>query len=1359
MKIKILLFFVFVLVFSGAALGDDFPKIDINGYKRWTYKNLKVDPQVNYFSGITQLGGYAPNLSGTPLQEELQLGIIGELSDKLSVSYDISQQPETPDKYDVKVSYDKKHELTFGDLYASFSGNEFATVNKYMNGVLLHSKDDGYEFTFVPSTKVKSQVQQLTTQKGNNTKGPFSLGHGSIMENTERIEINSVTVVRGRDYIIDYFEGKVTFNRILTENDEIKYSYEYTTLMDIFFPSLANKDFMGVQGRVTFDPSNIGFSSPKLQPIIKDDNVVFPALPQTTLATLEMQGSQEVKITLPTAESSLADIKMFEDSPGKYSLKKFPVVPFSEILTYKGVKLVKAEDYTIKYDTGKIILLTADFPDSGDPLTINYKYYVTATSEDNVTGKGGAGPYNLVNTNIVPESETILLNGILLLPNVDYTLDYVKGKILFNRPVSNTSTIIAKYTYEQMVAPVLPPPEFPKSLTLGATYLKETAKKSSGAPTQDNVESFTGQVINSNNQTIYLTKFPVLTTSEGGTISVTINGRPATAEIDYTVPTVEVDPSTGQAIVIPPTRLAFLNDKLDTSNGYYTGTIKMLTSVEAASVVTVVYTFKKSTVGRYSGFGNGSRGPYYLRNFVNVVPGSELVQVWTSGSQVQDTYTRNNSFEGNAGDMGYSINYTKDSAYILFNKELPTTKNFSAIFQYIIPQSTSQLTSDLVKDLTGVDASFKIGNVLQVEGNYARSSNDQVFTAIATTESFNNFSSPTNRLVLSNKPLIENSEKVNVNNYVVNKDIDYFIDYTAGTINFYYVTLTSRDAVTVDYQFQSAQGIQVGGGKQADSAYKYSIKSTIGKISASYNKKNIGFDFSPLGGTAIGVGSNYQDFSIYLQPTVQDFQSSFTYLETNNPINNSRSAFSRNYDRNYNVGVKPMGIANIAFNFRNQVLSGDPLVVSGPKTTDSLLNSYTLSLTPSTFQKGVLVFNQRYGAQKTDTEDRIARSKSKIESAQVGYSLGLTERIKANADYQLSEPKTTLNVTSETTTSWNISRDFSYDLSLDLTFPKIKKFTTYAKVINHNGLVFVPTPETLNQTINTTYHVELAPIDMLNATYDKTRSEVLTVLVNGKNPRNDRNATNIKLMPHPAISANWGYSEDFTVHETALESSGRTNTYVADWMPISLEKVKLNLNYNLFDSFARTPSGTIETINHTDTFDQTYKLTFTPLPILSITPGIIQQDYLFQANTSPDDLKARNQTVNCVAFFKPMEQLSFDFNYNLKVTTRLSDNINRHKGNISLKTGYKAFSWGDLIYSIEEENNQGEIQAGGTMPNLNYLKTTNTLSLNFNIPQDNPVISSIVVTASFKMTKYQDRLTPANSLLASLFSIDGALNF
>ncbi|MFH1684001.1 MAG: hypothetical protein ABIA67_03875, partial [Candidatus Margulisiibacteriota bacterium] len=764
----------------------NYPQLDISGFKKWEYKQATVGPQSNYFSGLTQLGGFYPTFTGGPWQERLQLRIIGQLSKDLSVTYDLEQQPETPDRYDVRVKY-YNNELTFGDFTANFSGNEFASASKYLNGVMLTAKEGWYDIITVPSAKLKSQTQNLTSQNGNNTKGPYNLGHGSIVEGSERIELNDVLLTRNVDYTIDYFEGKATFNEILTDADTFKYTYEYTNMLDLFFPTLSKRNFFGFQSRFSIDPEEFGKPESVPEPFLESARESFPSSGTIKPETLEKEAS------------------------GQYRLKNIPAVKFSEKLTFMGTELRKNEDYIIRYDSGEIKLLTRFLPTPEELLIVEYRYYKTSPEKENIAGVGSRGPYQLAKSNLVPESERIEVDSKLFVRDLDYTINYETGNIIFGIVIGPTSQINATYAYKVMALPVLPPSKFPKRLVVGTTYLKESAKKSAGTVTATFVDSATGPDIISNNYVLYLQNRPIVPTSESGaTFVVKVGSATLVQGVDYAIPSTEVNPNTGDVVVTPNAALAYVNDRDDPSDGYDTGTIKFLnpSTITSTSQVTVTYAYYKGVVGKYSGVGDSTRGPYYLRNIRNIVPGTETVQVWEQGSAVINTYTRNSSFEANAGATGYSINYNADSPSITFNNELGTTKNFQIIYQYVPPRAFEG--GDISQSVYGFDSSFKIGDIFKIDTAYAKSETDQVYVAETAIEDFFGNGSK-NYSIGSAKDIIEGSEKVSVNNTLLNKDIDYFISYPApGQITFYYITPTSLDAISVEYKYQSQAGIVVG---------------------------------------------------------------------------------------------------------------------------------------------------------------------------------------------------------------------------------------------------------------------------------------------------------------------------------------------------------------------------------------------------------------------------------------------------------------------------------------------------------------------------------------------------------------------
>lgn len=197
------------------------------------------------------------------------------------------------------------------------------------------------------------------------------------------------------------------------------------------------------------------------------------------------------------------------------------------------------------------------------------------------------------------------------------------------------------------------------------------------------IEAFNGAEIAANNYHIYLGVSPgrrPVVSSES--ISVRVDGKTITLEADFVLPKRVLDTSTGFYFTSPEATLAYLTDRTDPSDGYQTGTIKIIKSdlITSTSEVTVIYTYYKSIVGRYRGTGEAIVGPYILEGIKNVAPGSEIVQVWEQDSSVVYTYIRNSSFEADAGFVGYAFNYNKDNPSIIFNEVLDLNKNFQVVF-------------------------------------------------------------------------------------------------------------------------------------------------------------------------------------------------------------------------------------------------------------------------------------------------------------------------------------------------------------------------------------------------------------------------------------------------------------------------------------------------------------------------------------------------------------------------------------------------------------------------------------------------------------------------------------------------------
>ncbi|MDD5382429.1 MAG: hypothetical protein PHH60_02105, partial [Candidatus Margulisbacteria bacterium] len=805
--------------------------------------------------------------------------------------------------------------------------------------------------------------------------------------------------------------------------------------------------------------------------------------------------------------------------------------------------------------------------------------------------------------------------------------------------------------------------------------------------------------------------------------------------------------------------------------------------ITATSQVTVTYMYYKSIVGKYSGAGDGTQGPYYLRNTRNIVPGTETVQVWDQGSSVITTYTRNSSFDADAGSTGYSINYNADNPSITFNNALTTTKNFQVIYQYVPPRAFEG--GDISQSVFGFDGSFKIGDAFKIDTAYAKSETDQVFVAETTYESYVG-NGTKNYSLRSPKEIIEGTERIYVNSNLLNKDIDYYISYSVpGQVTFYYITPTTLDAIAVEYQYQSTSGIVIGQNVKAGSAYRLGAETKLfgDVLTINGNTKAIDPDFTPMGGTSIGNGSKYKEYNVNYNPDFQSFAASYSYKENNNPVGSSVDRFLRSFDNSVGFGVNPRGLAKISFSYRDYRTMDDVNLLTPSHGSDNKQESYSFNLVPSDWQRGALVFTQSYDLSRTASQADTIRDSNNFSQTEINFwhaggNLKVTDRVTIGYDFQVSEPKTiqlkssSTEATSEALASLTRAIDRSYDFTLDLTPARLEKWAARFSLQDHEDRTlyrnFTATDEALT-TRNETYHMDLVPVSALTTSFDHNRQERSTVVVGGTNPKTERTSASARLTPNAWISGGWSGSQSESIPETGIvnKTTGKANTYNAAWNPITFERVKLAANYTLSDNLQTAPSGTLEGIRtDTNTFSQNYSLNLVPHPNAPVNMGFTLENYRNKndnpAQSSRVDTETENSTYNAGITLTPIPPLSLSTNYNLKTTRVLRDLIvspeARTKTVVTSKISYQLFSWGTLVYDREDEKNGGEIQAG-SVANLNIEKTTQTYSLNITLPVDNPVLSSFVFIASMKNVDYKNLANSTDNFSATLTTFEGTLNF
>ena len=226
-----------------------------------------------------------------------------------------------------------------------------------------------------------------------------------------------------------------------------------------------------------------------------------------------------------------------------------------------------------------------------------------------------------------------------------------------------------------------------------------------------------------------------------------------------------------------------------------------------------------------------------------------------------------------------------------------------------------------------------------------------------------------------------------------------------------------------------------------------------------------------------------------------------------------------------------------------------------------------------------------------------------------------------------------------------------------------------------------------------------------------------------------------------------------SVQETGTENNGNSNSYSVNYTPYSTPTFRVSTDIKKYD-MASIPSAGTKTA--TDSFANVYNVTYVPFSPITLTSLLSYENYFNRLGTSLSD------TIN----------LEGDFGLKYAVSNELSLSTSFiHKSTVNKRTkdifpkevvdagaAYRVFTWGTLTYGFEQEINKGEIQ-GGVFTNLNLSKASHSLSLDFNIPQDNVILSSIVLKLLWKQMNYINNYNTADNFIAQLWSFEGTINF
>ncbi|MBC8141822.1 MAG: hypothetical protein H7Y38_10330, partial [Armatimonadetes bacterium] len=163
-----------------------------------------------------------------PFSQNMDLTVTGRVLDAFTLDGRFSTANQSYLNQVFGINYRAKGTVfNLGDVSASLPGNEFVTFARNVRG-LKFERDFGNGMRIHGVGSYTQAVARRGTFQGNNSVGPYPLESSSILEGSERLQLNGVDLIAGQDYFLDPQLGQITFlnNRIINPEDTVVYTYE-----------------------------------------------------------------------------------------------------------------------------------------------------------------------------------------------------------------------------------------------------------------------------------------------------------------------------------------------------------------------------------------------------------------------------------------------------------------------------------------------------------------------------------------------------------------------------------------------------------------------------------------------------------------------------------------------------------------------------------------------------------------------------------------------------------------------------------------------------------------------------------------------------------------------------------------------------------------------------------------------------------------------------------------------------------------------------------------------------------------------------------------------------------------------------
>ncbi|MSR88261.1 MAG: hypothetical protein EXS67_01220 [Candidatus Margulisbacteria bacterium] len=720
-----------------------------------------------------------------------KFNINGQVDDKLSVHYDIEQEPDFPGKYDIQINYDRSA-LTFFHFDTEFKNGEFINIKKALDGVKTKTETDTWSAQFVTGRQ-RSDPQVLETQ-GNGQK-KLKLQSRSILEGSIVVYINNSRLHAGRDYTANYFDGEISFTAAPQQNDLIKVLYEFTNPIEDFIPALSRKNFAGAQF----------------------------AWHEETKPQLLKEQTQTTETLWPNKTTANTT-----DNPQylEFQLQNKSILLGSDTVYLNLRKLIRNKDYFVRNLRGKLVLQNITLT-ALDTLKIIYSSYISAPFSEDIIGNNTPGPYALNHDTLLQNSVKVAIDESPLTEGLDYSIDYELGRILFNYKIQYPKIISIDYTAIKTHPASGNIQDSPLSASM--VFMNESTQGQADTLIINQVETATI----TGNQQIRTNKTPILTDQP---FSVLVAGVPVSANI--------------------------LNA--------YTGIIQLVGTLPVSPSAQVTYSYKKNfaTTFQFSADNRGNQ-PYLatdisLRETPIKYLGVNEIRVFGKVGSLENS---SSEFIRLRQDIEYTINYDETNSSgpgvnveIRFIRHLdnsastlpdyPNDKNQVTLFYSFTPKSSPD-EGKLSQTMIGTTLKAKItdqwSGEIELAGthhNFSKPKTEETKTIVGNGSV--NFT-----YTIGRTDIAQDSDSVTVENTngntLLTRDVDYFINYSSGTIRFKNLNPSTQDTIRISYQyFDSARTTSAGKQQPFKLATRIATTYQDQGLTLKADYKNIDKDFFPI---------------------------------------------------------------------------------------------------------------------------------------------------------------------------------------------------------------------------------------------------------------------------------------------------------------------------------------------------------------------------------------------------------------------------------------------------------------------------------------------------------------------------------